>query len=402
MAKHYWTPEDDKILVAWAKEHVGDRPQHIRELQTRLRFPITVDGANNRLRRLGATGQGGSTRAVTVCENPLEMEPPPEPKPELEALLRATTKGKTQTIESLCDILDVSPRKLRELISQAKTQGYRIDIDGQHIGRKPQDTNPTRELEIHPTGERHTIAIVGDIHFGSKHHLGKPFKEYCQYAYERGARKFLHVGDLLDGVYRHSVWEQSHRGFEDQCQQAKDELPQFKGVEWYFIQGNHDETLGEANGLDVGVAIERSFQASGRNDLHYLGARAAYVKLKAPGERRGTYVELWHPRDKGAAYARSYRLQRRIEGYPPGAKPDILAAGHWHQCIYVPIRGVHALSAGCWQGGQSSFGKSLTGSPDIGSWIIDYQLTSGGTIRHFQPEWIGYFENETVRELEMG
>jgi hypothetical protein len=82
-----------------------------------------------------------------------------------------------------------------------------------------------------------------------------------------------------------------------------------------------------------------------------------------------------------------------------GKKPDLLAAGHWHQSAYIHTRGVHALSAGCWQGGGSAFSKSLKGSPSIGSWIIKYELTKGGTVRSLAPEWVGYFEKERVREI---
>jgi predicted phosphodiesterase len=243
---------------------------------------------------------------------------------------------------------------------------------------------------------------VGDIHFGSKHHMGPQFQDFCDKAHARGVRQFLHVGDLLDGNYRHSVWEQSHRGFEEQVAYAIEHLPRYDGASWHFIQGNHDETLGEHSGLEVGVATVQAFNAAGRRDLHYHGARGAYLRLRAPGEARGMLVELWHPRDKSSAYAKSYRLQKHVEKYAPGQKPDVVAAGHWHQCFFMPVRGVNAFSTGCWQGGQSSFGKSLGGAPDIGSWIVEYSLTPGGTVRTIKPEWVGYHEVETVRDVGLG
>src|SRR4029077_17575159 len=165
------------------------------------------------------------------------------------------------------------------------------------------------------------------------------------------------------------------------------ELPQWPDATWHFIQGNHDETFGSQSGLDAGRAIEQAFRAAGRTDLVYHGARGAYLRLKAPDETRGLLVELWHPRDKANAYALTYRLQKKIERYAPGQKPDLLLAGPWHTTVYMPTRGMHAISCGCWQGGQSSVGKSLGGAPSIGSWIIRYALTPSGAVRRFAQEW---------------
>ena len=314
------------------------------------------------------------------------------------------TRRKALSLEEVCNGLDVSPAKARSLVEMAKQRGFRVEVDGSHVGRRPQeDSTPGhQDVAVSAAGDRHVVAVVGDVHYGSKFHLGAYFADYCKHAYERGARTFLQVGDLLDGVYRHSIWDQSRRGYEEQVDEAIECLPRMPGAEWWFIQGNHDETLGEANGLDVGRAIEQSFVAAGRKDLHYLGARGAYVRLVAPGDRRGFFAELWHPRDRGNAYAKSYRIQKHIEKYAPGQKPDFLAVGHWHQQMYFTTRGVHAMSVGCWQGGASAFGKSLGGAPDIGSWIVEYALTSEGTVRHIRPEWVGYFEKETVRDVELG
>jgi len=319
-----------------------------------------------------------------------------------ERLVALTRKGPV-AFEVVCDSLDLSPKKARELIDAAYERGYRVQVDGSHVGTTPQtEALEEQTIAVDQAGKARYFAIVGDIHFGSKHHMGPQFQDFCRIAYKRGVRQFLHVGDLLDGVYSHSIWEQSARGFEEQTALAIRELPQWPDAQWHFIQGNHDETFGERSGLDAGRAIEQAFRAAGRTDLIYHGARGAYLRLKATDERRGLLVHLWHPRDRASAYAKSYRQQKRVEAYPPGAKPDCLASGHWHQSMYLPIRGVHAISAGCWQGSQSSFGKSLAGSPDIGSWIIRYAMTPGGTVRRFAPEWLGYQEVETVREVGLG
>lgn len=310
------------------------------------------------------------------------------------------------TFEALCDSLEMHPAKAREFLDEARASGVRVELASGLVGVRP--TNDTAErvdvpLTVAREGQPRRFAIVGDVHAGSKYHLSKQLRDFCDYAYhERGVRQFLQVGDLCDGVYRHSMWEQSHRGFDGQIDALAETLPEYPGAVWPFIQGNHDETLGESNGADIGPAIVQAMAARGRKDLVYLGSRGAYARLVAPGERRGLFVHLWHPRDKGSAYAKSYRLQKQIEKYAPGTKPDLLAAGHWHQQFYFLTRGVHAMSCGCWQGGGSSFGKSLGGQPEIGSWIIEYSMTSEGAVRTLLPEWRGYQEVEMVRDVALG
>jgi predicted phosphodiesterase len=228
------------------------------------------------------------------------------------------------------------------------------------------------------------------------------FIDFVCNAYDQGIRTFLQVGDLLDGIYKHSVWEQAQRGFDEQVAEAISVIPQQPGAMWHFIKGNHDETFEEQAGIDIGRAIVQAFKAEGRDDLVYHGARGAYLRLKGPGEARGLLVEMWHPRGSNNSYARSYGLQKHIEKYAPGQKPDVVLAGHWHTQMYFETRGVHAFAVGCWQGGQSSFGKSIGGAPSIGSWIVDYALTEKGTVRCLRSEWRGYAEVETVRDVDLG
>lgn len=348
------------------------------------------------------------TSAPSAQRHP-KIESPPVDRSQYERLVQLARKWERKgglTLEALCDTFEMHPAKARGFIAEAQAAGVRVEFSRETIGVPPRDESTEKvdiQLSVARAGQARRFAIVGDVHAGSKHHLGKQLRDFCDYAYhERGVRQFLQVGDLCDGNYRHSVWEQSHRGFDEQIEALAETLPQYPDAVWPFIQGNHDETLGESSGVDVGPAIVQAMAARGRHDLVYLGSRGAYARLVAPGERRGLFVHLWHPRDKGNAYAKSYRLQKQIEKYAPGTKPDLLAAGHWHQQFYFTTRGVHAMSCGCWQGGQSSFGKSLGGQPEIGSWIIEYSMTSEGAVRTIAPEWRGYQEIETVRDVALG
>lgn len=318
-------------------------------------------------------------------------------------LLAHLKKGDAKSLEEFCDALGKSPKEVRLLVSEAQGQGFDVEIENEIVGRRP-TLNLSQERTVtipSAVSGWHTIAGVGDIHVGSKHFLRSQFLDFVHKCYEEGVRMFACVGDMIDGVYRHSVWEQSERGLEAQADALVDVIPNLPGAVWPWIKGNHDETFEAESGMDVGRVLDDRFAARGRKDVMCVGSRGAYIRLRAPEEKRGTIVELWHPK-KGPGYALTYAMQNHIRDYAVNAKPDILLTGHWHQSAYFTVRGVHAMSCGAWQGGKSSYGRSLGGSPAIGSWKIRYGLTEQGTIRRFAPEWFGYYEGESPREFSMG
>ncbi len=321
---------------------------------------------------------------------------------ELVERLVAIVKHKSRTLEEICDKLGVPPKQARVAIKNARSKGFNVEIDGALVGRRPmEESDDLHHVEVECPGAERLFAVTSDIHFGSKYHLRTQLEDFVSMAYEEGVRQILVPGDILDGVYDHGRWELTHHGFDEQANEAAEGLPQHPGLSYHGIIGNHDETFEKKSGLAVVQSLQDVFRRKGRTDFHLYGARGAYLRLAAPGEERGLIVELWHPL-KGPAYALSYKLQKKIEGYAVGQKPDVVIAGHWHQAVYFSTRGVHAMSAGTWQGGGSSFGKALGGAPSIGGWIVRYALTPSGTVRRFSPEWNAYYEREEPRTIALG
>lgn len=319
----------------------------------------------------------------------------PQEDPQLVALVALARKGK-KTLEGLCDALDVSPKTARLLIEQARAKGYRIRPVGGTIGIEPTATSRATRSIVLPPAKHRTILVASDIHIASMFCLVDQFKDHIHRGYDAGARLCLVPGDILDGCYRHSRFEETHHGFTEQAHECAKTFPQLPGLRYVGITGNHDQTFETDSGLSVVEALPQVFRDHHREDFQLIGARGAFVRVGAKGER-GLLVEMWHPL-KGPAYALSYKMQKHIEGYQVGQKPDVLLTGHWHQACYFVQRGVHALSCGTFHGGQSSFGKALGGAPAIGGWVIKYGMTKEGTVRDFQPTWRAYYESENVRE----
>lgn len=385
MARHVWT----------AKEKA--------RLERIVRKASTQEMAIEAVRAV--FGQGVSRQSIEhhLGSRPIREFLAPESPKEDARIVRLVGLARTgkRTLEDLCDAMDESPKKVRALVEVARTAGYRIATVGDRFGLEPTATSRQERQVVLPPGKEHTLLVASDIHVGSQFFLKDQFQDHIQRGYDAGARTCLVPGDILDGCYEHSRWEESQHGFEDQANECAKVFPRLPGLRYVGITGNHDQTFEHRSGLSVVHRLPGVFRENGREDFELIGARGGFVRLTAKGEARGLLVEMWHPL-KGPAYALSYKMQKHIEGYQVGQKPDVLLTGHWHQSCYFTQRGVHAMSCGTFHGGQSSFGKALGGAPAIGSWIIRYGMTKEGTVRDFTPTWRAYFEQENVREAGLG
>ena len=317
-----------------------------------------------------------------------------DPGSPLHKLVQVSRRGPIGFAD-LCDKLDLSPSKARGLIDQAREMGISVHVENNHVGiRTAQPEERVRQIGIAPViGERQKVGVISDTHLGSKYCLRDQLKEFVHYAYDQGVREILHPGDVVDGMYRHGVFEVSHVGLDEQARDLFETLPQLPGLNYRCITGNHDFTFTENSGVDVGHFLSNYFRKRGRDDLHFYGNRGAFLKIK------GAIIHLWHPRS-GVSYARSYAIQKHIEKYSSGEKPNILLCGHWHVYCHVYERGVHGIACPTFQGGGSAFSKSLGGAPAIGGMVLSWDLTEHGTLRSFIHEYRAYFEVEKPQIID--
>lgn len=385
--------EEKKLVIAIKKANTVEEAVQLAAQRLPEREGLSRDAIDKKLRRLGL----GTIESFVNARHAAKTKD--EHGVELARFVSVAKNG--HTLEELCDKFDFSPKRTKALIEAARAAGYRIAITGDKVGYVPPAPLKFERKIVAQPGAEVVFAVISDLHVGSKHCLEEQLRDFImRAAKEEGVKQFFLGGDNVDGCYRHSRWEESYHGFDPQATRLAHVLPGKKDgidVRYDGIIGNHDETFEKESGLDVGRALENIFRREGRDDFHMHGARGAYLRY-APKGGRGVLVELWHPIG-GGAYAVSYKLQRHVEEYGVGQKPDFLFAGHWHQQCYVVRRGVHAFSAGTWHGGAGSFSKALGGAQAIGGWIVRYKQTREGALRDVTPTWRSYYEQETIREL---
>lgn len=393
MSKHRWTEDETRKLLK-AVKRAKTTEEALAAIHQVTGQKLSIDAIDMKLNRLGQP----RLRQI-VAENTTTVK---RDEKSAELARFATVAKKGGTLEEICDQLDLAPKKAKAMIEAAKSAGYRIELKAGMIGYVPPEPHAREQRIIAPPGEEQQFGVVSDLHIGSKYCLEDQLRDCVIRAYkDHGVTQFFVPGDMLDGCYRHSKWEESHHGFDAQSTRFAKVLPGkkdgLKNVRYAGIAGNHDETFEEGSGLDVCRAIEDVFRREGRDDLRLYGHRGAYLRY-APKGGRGILVELWHPRG-GGAYAVSYKLQRHVEEYGVGQKPDFCIAGHWHQQVYCVRRGVHCFLAGTFHGGGGSFSKSLGGAQAIGGWVVKYRQTAPGTVREVTPTWVAYYEREEVRSV---
>lgn len=395
-----WTKSDLQKAQRILKKHAAsDFQSALREISDTLGREITVDSLGGAFRRndLGTPSSFCKATTTTAPKAPKAKESASalnfHRDPEIQRIVEVTKK-KPILFSDLCDALNLSPARTKAAIEKAKEAGVVLHVEHDHVGiRHTQPSDDIQEIGIAPVvGQRQKVAVISDTHLGSKYCMREQLREFIHYAYEQGVREVLHPGDILDGQYRHGIYEVSHVGIEEQTRDLYETLPCLPGLSYHAITGNHDFTFTEASGVEVGPFIENYFRQRGRTDFRCYGNRGAFVKVG------GVVVHLWHPRS-GVPYARSYGVQKMIEKYSV-IKPQILLTGHWHIFNLVTERGVQGIACPTFQGGGSAFGKSLGGAPAIGGLILSWDLTEHGTMRSFILEKRSYFEVERPVEVE--
>ncbi len=92
----------------------------------------------------------------------------------------------------------------------------------------------------------------------------------------------------------------------------------------------------------------------------------------------------------GVAYARSYRMQKIIEQFPPEKKPHLLFLGHYHTENHLPAyRNVAGFQLPCFQT-QTNYLRAKGLSPEIGFLILEITPNTKG-IAKYKTEWYPFY-----------
>ncbi len=225
--------------------------------------------------------------------------------------------------------------------------------------------------------KRIRFGVFSDSHIGVREFDENFFKYMVQVFKREKLDRVYQCGDILEGMSGRPghIYELTDIGFNNQMNRA---VRLFKTIHCpvFGIDGNHDEWYQRKN--DAGIVVGNELQSRVPNYTN-LGQMEANVKLS-----KNITMKLFHPND-GSAYAVSYKLQKLIESFTGGEKPNIILQGHYHKALYMFNRNVHGLECGTLSG-QSKFMRGRKLAAHKGFWIVDLEIGKEG-IGSFSPRF---------------
>lgn len=178
-------------------------------------------------------------------------------------------------------------------------------------------------LTNHAFGERHVkFGYYSDPHVGHKMFSEALWMKMLSYFKREGVERIYSPGDNLEGMSGRPghIYELAQIGATAQMEYASELFACApSSMHFYIIDGNHDQWFKEKNnaGLIAGEELARR-----NKNVSFLGEWEADIQMA-----KGVIMRLFHSND-GTAYADSYKLQKLIESFTGGQKPNIILSGH--------------------------------------------------------------------------
>ena len=231
---------------------------------------------------------------------------------------------------------------------------------------------------VHFDGECITFAHITDTHIGSIFFREQYLKQAFEECEREKVQLIFHTGDVTDGMSNRPdhIYELTHIGYEKQKTYAI-ELLQSWDKPLYMVSGNHDRYFLKSSGAYIVKDICESIP-----EAHYMGEDEGDMSLN------GVTVRLWHGEDY-SSYAHSYRIQKLIESFTGGTKPNVLLCGHTHKQIYMFDRHIHCISGGALSI-QSRWMRSKRMANHTGFWIIR-MWTNNNSVTKLQTTWMPFY-----------
>lgn len=308
-----------------------------------------------------------------------------------EVLKFLRTRKNILSVEQIADQFDVSPKRIAAIMEELRKEGHNIQVvhTGVELSKDIPRSKPTR-IDVKKLGG-HTVrfGLTADNHLGSKYARLDVLNALFDIWYREGITEVFQLGNMIDGEARFNKFDLLAYGIDGQSKYFAENWPHRKGMTTHFITGDdHEGWYVQREGINIGKHLEHTARSMGREDLKYLGHMEHDFVYH--GKKRDVIMRLIHA-GGGSAYATSYSVQKIVESYQGGEKPNILLVGHFHKAEYGYPREVHVVQAGCTED-QSPFMRKNKIQAHVGGWIIEFTVSDDGSVTRFKTEWFPFFD----------
>jgi predicted phosphodiesterase len=287
-----------------------------------------------------------------------------------ETLRRYVRKWKRINEESEPPIDDNLMRQMRDRFSDSE---LRRMVNGSFVS--PDHTTVHHDFD----GKEVCFGAITDTHLGSVYTDPEMVYQAFEVFEREGVDFIVHCGDVHEGLSHRAghMYECSHIGYSAQLEHSREVFGQWTDTPIYIIDGNHDRWYIKSNGALIVDELCR-----GQENLKFLGHDEGNIDVA------GVNIKLWHGED-GSSYALSYRVQKIVESFTGGEKPNILVCGHTHKAFNLYDRHVHCISAGAIQK-QSRWMRSKRQASHTGFYTARFGVTKLG-VSWIEPRFYPFY-----------
>lgn len=219
-------------------------------------------------------------------------------------------------------------------------------------------------------GEEVAIGFFTDSHIGEESFDDSLWYSFIEECAREKVNMILCAGDIHEGMSNRpeQIYHLKDFGYSAQMDHAE-KLFRATSIPIKAIDGNHDR-WGIKSG---GIFAVRDLANRMPGHFEFLGSDCGDVEIN------GTIWRLHHGED-GSAYALSYRVQKIVESFTGGDKPNVLLTGHDHKAGYFFERNVHCILGGALSY-QSAWMRSTRKACHTGFHILRARIRDGQIIR---------------------
>ena len=333
--------------------------------------------------------------------------PPPPPRVDIEKVakdvlfwLRKPRRSGPKVLSEIAARLRCDIKDIETAISHLRDLGVNIHQvgDGYDIPHTPPLGRLSQENVCITSRPDNTFLIsgIGDLHAASKYCRWDVREDLIKCAESKGVQAIFDTGNWIDGEKPFNRYDLEVVGLEQQCQLLAERHPK-TSIPIYAVAGDdHEGWYAQSEGIDVGRYAEGIMRDAGHNWTN-IGYMESSVTLRNANTGHEATLAVVHP-GGGSSYALSYSIQKIVESYEGGEKPNVALYGHYHKLWSGLIRNVFVAQTGTSQD-QTPFMRKKRLEAHVGGlpWIELEQDPDTGAIlsmtapirRYFN---LGYYE----------
>lgn len=303
--------------------------------------------------------------------------------------------GQEILLKELCEKYSLSELEMMGIVHELRKLGNNISTEyrGEELyiisqGHNRLDDNS--KYYIQTDDDEIEFLLISDLRYGSICEQKSIINDAVQRASDFGCKYVFIAGDISEGIYtgkKKKIFNDSlfAKDVYDQADHISDNHPYIKGLNQYFITGEHDLTHLDSTYIDIGMLIDDQ-----RDDMTYLGQYTKNIVFTNSKNSNEINMILQHS-SGSVPYTISYRPQQFVTSIRSDEKVDLILNGHLLTADRFKQRGIYVYSAPSMVDTTPEMRKKGINNV-IGAWVIKLKKNEKGELENVSQLFIPYYK----------